>query len=93
MMFSKDEIIKIDILEEDGSKKEYDVILMYDSDVTDKRYCFYTDGSKSADGNIKVRVGSVSQKAGDIVIDEITNVIEREMVSRDYMRFMEENKQ
>ncbi|MGN1318731.1 MAG: hypothetical protein ACI4VF_06905 [Lachnospirales bacterium] len=91
MIVGKDETIKIDILDENGNKKEYDVILMYDSDVTDKRYCFYTDGSKGTDGNILVRVGSVRQLAGDIVIDEITNVIEREMVSRDYQRFIEDN--
>ncbi len=92
MITDKDEIIKLDILDENGNKKEYDVVLMYDSDVTDKRYCFYTDGTKSADGSFQIRVGSVRQLAGDIVIDEITNIIEREMVSRDYARIMEENK-
>lgn len=88
MITEKDEIIKIDIVDENGNKKEYDVVLMYDSDVTDKRYCFYTDGSIDENGNTLVRVGSVRQLAGNIVMDELENPIEKEMVSRDYARFM-----
>lgn len=88
MITEKDEIIKIDIVDENGNKKEYDVVLMYDSDVTDKRYCFYTDGSTDKNGNTLIRVGSVRQLAGNIVMDELENPIEKEMVSRDYARFM-----
>lgn len=88
MITEKDEIIKIDIVDENGNKKEYDVVLMYDSDITDKRYCFYTDGSMDKNGNTLIRVGSVRQLAGNIVMDELENPIEKEMVSRDYARFM-----
>lgn len=92
MITQKDEIIKLDVLADDGTKKEYDVILMYDSDVTQKRYCFYTDGTKNANGDIQIRVGSVGKLNDNIVMEEITNPIEREMISRDYAKFMQENK-
>lgn len=90
MIASKDEVIKIDTVNDKGNKVEYDVILMYDSEVTGKRYCFYTDGSKTPNGSLTIRAGSVGQLAGDIVMEEITNPVEREMVARDYNRFMEE---
>lgn len=88
MIVGKDEVIKIDAVDDNGDKIEYDVIMMYDSEVTNKRYCFYTDGTKTPDGSLAVRVGSVGQLADKIVMEEITNPIEREMVSRDYQRFM-----
>lgn len=91
MIAEKDEQIKIDTVDKNGNKVTYDVVLMYDSDVTDKRYCFYTDGTKNANGQLQLRVGSVRQGGEGIVMEEITNVIEREMVTRDYVKFMSQN--
>lgn len=88
MIAEKDEQIKLDTVDKNGNKITYDVILMYDSDVTDKRYCFYTDGIKSENGQLQVRAGSVRQSAEGIVLEEITNITEREMVTRDYVRLL-----
>lgn len=88
MLFGKDEVIKIDSTDENGNSVTYDVVMMYDSDVTGKRYCFYTDGTKNSQGSLNIRVGSVGQLADKIVMEDITNPIEREMISRDYERFI-----
>ncbi|MDO5388373.1 MAG: DUF1292 domain-containing protein [Clostridia bacterium] len=80
----KAEAIKITELDENGNKVEYDVIMIYDSDVTDKRYVFYTDGSKTASGASKVRVGFVGEKEGKVIITDVTNPIEQQMLSEIY---------
>ncbi len=84
--------IKITEYDSNGNKVEYDVIMIYDSDVTDKRYVFYTDGKKNSSGRIGVRVGFVEGKDGNVTITSITNPIEQEMLAQVYSEHIRDNK-
>ncbi|MDO4300405.1 MAG: DUF1292 domain-containing protein [Clostridia bacterium] len=86
------EEIKISEYDLKGNKTEYDVIMIYDSDVTDKRYIFYTDGKKSQNGRVGVKVGFVEETDGNVTITSITNPIEQEMLSRVYAEHIQDNK-
>ncbi len=84
--------IKITEYDSEGNKIEYDVIMIYDSDVTDKRYVFYTDGKQNNSGRVGVRVGFVEGKDGNVTITSITNPIEQEMLARVYSEYIRDNK-
>lgn len=86
------EEIKISEYDSKGNKTEYDVIMIYDSDVTDKRYIFYTDGKKNKNGRVGVKVGFVEETDGNVTITSITNPIEQEMLSRVYAEHIQDNK-
>lgn len=80
----KTEAIKIKEYDSNGNEIEYDVIMIYDSDVTDKRYVFYTDGSKTYSGSTGIRVGFVEEREGKVTITSVTNPIEQQMLSEIY---------
>lgn len=84
--------IKISEYDSNGNKLDYDVIMIYDSDVTDKRYVFYTDGNKNNAGRVGVRVGFVEEVDGNVTITSITNPIEQEMVARIYAENIQDDK-
>lgn len=80
----KAEAIKIKEYDSDGNAVEYDVIMIYDSDVTEKRYVFYTDGSRTASGSTGIRVGFVEEREGKVTITSVTNPVEQQMLSEIY---------
>lgn len=84
--------IKISEYDANGKKIDYDVIMIYDSDVTDKRYVFYTDGKKNKSGRIGVKVGFVEDINGSVAITSITNPIEQEMLAQVYEEHVRDNK-
>lgn len=84
--------IKISEYNSNGNKVDYNVIMIYDSDITDKRYIFYTDGKKHEGGRVAVRVGFVEEIDGNVTITSITNPIEQEMVARIYADNIQDNK-
>lgn len=89
---NKTKEIKISEYDSNGNKVDYDVIMIYDSDVTDKRYVFYTDGKKHQGGRVAVRVGFVEENNGNVTITSITNPIEQEMVARIYAENIQDDK-
>lgn len=80
----KTEAIKIKEYDSKGNEIEYDVIMIYDSDVTDKRYVFYTDGSITPSGSTGIRVGYVEENEGKVTITSVTNPVEQQMLSQIY---------
>ena len=84
--------IKISEYDEKGNKIDYDVIMIYDSDVTDKRYVFYTDGKLNSNGQAGIRVGFVEENNGNVTITSITNHIEQQMLARVYEDNIRNNK-
>lgn len=84
--------IKITEYDSQGNKVEYDVIMIYDSDVTDKRYVFYTDGKTNSGGRVGVRVGYVEGDKGNVTITSITNPIEQEMLAQIYAEHIKSDK-
>ncbi len=83
------EAIKMKEYDADGNIVEYDVIMIYDSDITDKRYVFYTDGKKTASGSTIIRAGYVDEKEGKPVIIPVSNPIEQQMLSQIYTENIE----
>lgn len=83
--------IKISEYDSTGNKTDYTVIMIYDSDVTNKRYIFYTDGIKGADDKVGVRVGFIEESNGNVKIKSITNPIEQEMLSEIYAENVRNN--
>lgn len=88
----KTDAIKISEYDDKGNKIDYDVIMIYDSDVTDKRYVFYTDGKSNKTGRVGVRVGFVEENNGSVTITAITNPIEQEMLARIYAENIQDDK-
>lgn len=88
----KTDKIKISEYDALGKKTDYDVIMIYDSDVTDKRYVFYTDGKKNEAGRVGVRVGFVEDTGGSVSITSVTNPIEQEMLAQVYSEHIKDNK-
>ncbi len=84
--------IKISEYDEKGNKIDYDVIMIYDSDVTDKRYVFYTDGKLNSNGQAGIRVGFVEENNGNVTITSITSPIEQQMLARVYEDNIRNNK-
>ena len=84
--------IKISEYDEKGNKIDYDVIMIYDSDVTDKRYVFYTDGKLNSNGQAGIRVGFAEENNGNVTITSITNPIEQQMLARVYEDNIRNNK-
>lgn len=84
--------IKISEYDANGNKIDYDVIMIYDSDVTDKRYVFYTDGKMNKTGRVGVRVGYVEEMDGNVTITSVTNPIEQEMLAQVYASHIQGDK-
>lgn len=51
-------IEKIKLIDENNEEKEYDILLTFDLEETNKNYMAYTDNSKDENGNIKIFVSS-----------------------------------
>ncbi len=77
----KTDEIKLTQYDSKGNKTDYNVIMIYDSDVTQKRYIFYTDGSKVKEKITGIRVGILNENDGKVSIKQITNPVEQQMLS------------
>lgn len=89
---NKTDKIKISEYDSQGNKIDYDVIMIYDSEVSDKRYVFYTDGKVNNIGRVNVRVGFVEESNGSVTITSVTNPIEQEMLARVYAEHIQGDK-
>ena len=49
---------KINFLLDDGTEKEYDIILTFRSDITNKDYVVYTDNQYDQNGKLKIFAGT-----------------------------------
>ena len=69
----KEERITFKITGEDGVDTEYEVLLTFESNETNKNYMLYTDNTLDAEGNVKV-YASIYEPNADGSIDPNTTL-------------------
>ena len=69
----KEEKITFKITDENGVDTEYEVLLTFESNETNKNYMLYTDNTVDEEGNIKV-YASIYEPKEDGTIDENTTL-------------------
>lgn len=67
----KEEKITFKITDENGKDTEYEVLLTFESNETNKHYMLYTDNELDEEGNVKV-YASIYEPKADGTIDENT---------------------
>ncbi len=80
---------KFTLKDEYGNETEYDVLLTFDNEETDKSYVVYTDHSQDEDGNIQVFANSYVKGSTSLdpietdrewdIIDKILETIQEEV--------------
>lgn len=80
---------KFTLKDEYGNETEYDVLLTFDNEETDKSYVVYTDHSQDEDGNIQVFANSYVNGSTSLdpietdrewdIIDKILETIQEEV--------------
>ncbi len=80
---------KFTLKDEYGNETEYDVLLTFDNEETDKSYVVYTDHSQDVDGNIQVFANSYVKGSTSLdpietdrewdIIDKILETIQEEV--------------
>lgn len=69
------------VIKEDNKLKQYEVIIEFTSNITNKNYIAYTDGIKDELNNLKIYI-SYYEKDDDIyILNPITNQEEINMVN------------
>ena len=69
----KEEKITFKLTDENGNDVEYEVLLTFESNETNKNYMLYTDNTTDEDGNIKV-YASIYEPKEDGTLDENTTL-------------------
>ena len=67
----KEEKITFKLTDESGKDIEYEILLTFESNETNKNYMLYTDNTLDEDGNVKV-YASIYEPKEDGTIDENT---------------------
>lgn len=80
---------KFTLKDEYGNETEYDVLLTFDNEETDKSYVVYTDHSQDEDGNVQVFANSYVKGSSSLdpietdgewnIIDKILETIQEEV--------------
>lgn len=80
---------KFTLKDEYGNETEYDVLLTFDNEETDKSYVVYTDHSQDEDGNVQVFANSYVKGSTSLdpietdrewdIIDKILETIQEEV--------------
>ena len=70
----KEEKITFKLTDENGNDVEYEVLLTFESNETNKNYMLYTDNTTDEDGNIKV-YASIYVPKEDGTLDENTKLL------------------
>ncbi len=69
----KEEKITFELTDENGVDTEYEVLLTFESNETNKNYMLYTDNTVDEDGNVKV-YASIYEPKEDGTIDPNTTL-------------------
>ena len=66
-------IEKVKLIDENNEEKEYDILLTFDLEVTNKNYMAYTDNSKDEKGNTKIFVSSFDPKEDEYKLNPLSD--------------------
>lgn len=65
--------LKFYLEDENGNKNEYDVLYTFHSDVTNRDYIIYTDGTKDIDNDLELLAGAYNPNSSKIVLEAIND--------------------
>lgn len=62
---------KFYLTDDEGNKSEFDVLYTFHSDITNRDYIIYTDGTIMDDGNLEMMAGAYNKELPEIVLEAI----------------------
>lgn len=63
---------KFSLVDNNGNSKDYYVIYTFHSDITNKDYMVYTDGTTNEDGSFELLAAAYQKESPEIVLESIT---------------------
>ena len=66
-------IEKVKLIDENNEEKEYDILLTFDLEESNKNYMAYTDNSKDENGNTKIFVSSFDPNEDEYKLNPLSD--------------------